>query len=123
MGTVPKRLQAAMVPSSLFTVFAFALAIPTSTNAAPTQQAVTDFIASEVEYIQDFFDSISSFFLGDSAQQAEREDDEEEEYDYGGEDDDDYRDGEEEAESRSKVDLAPRIKVGADSPQQIKLSS
>ena len=45
----------------------------------------------QVEYIQDFFDSISSFFLGDSAQQAEREDDEDgEEYDY--EDgDDDYR--------------------------------
>ena len=37
----------------------------------------------QVEYIQDFFDSISSFFLGDSAQQAEREDDEDgEEYDY-----------------------------------------
>ena len=36
----------------------------------------------QVEYIQDFFDSISSFFLGDSAQQAEREDDDEE-YDYG----------------------------------------
>ena len=45
----------------------------------------------QVEYIQDFFDSISSFFLGDSAQQAEREDDEDgEEYDY--EDgNDDYR--------------------------------
>ena len=36
---------------------------------------------------------------------------------------DDLRDEEEEAESRSEVDLAPRIKVGADSPQQIKLSS
>ena len=46
---------------------------------------------TQVEYIQDFFDSISSFFLGDSAQQAEREDDDEGEYDYGGEDDDDYR--------------------------------
>ena len=45
-----------------------------------------------MEYIQDFFDSISSFFLGDSAQQAEREDDEDEEdYDYGGEDNGDYR--------------------------------
>ena len=45
----------------------------------------------QVEYIQDFFDSISSFFLGDSAQQAEREDDEDgEEYDYQ-DGDDDYR--------------------------------
>ena len=40
-----------------------------------------------MEYIQDFFDSISAFFLGDSAQQAEREDEEDEYYD----DDEDYR--------------------------------
>jgi len=100
-----------MVPLRLFTCLA--LLVPSLVNAAPTQQAVSDFIASEVEYIQDFFDSISSFFLGDSAQQAEREDDEDgEEYDY---EDDDYRD--EEAESRSsKVDLAPRLKVGGATP-------
>ena len=40
-----------------------------------------------MEYIQDIFDSISAFFLGDSAQQAEREDEEDEYYD----DDEDYR--------------------------------
>merc|ERR1711971_57886 len=111
MGTVPKSLLTAMVHLRLLTGFALALAIPTLIKAAPTQQAVTDFIASEVEYIQDFFDSISSFFLGDSAQQAEREDDEDgEEYDYG--DDDDYRE-EEEAESRSEAGFAPRLKIGA----------
>merc|ERR1739844_594247 len=108
---VPKSVPPAMVPLRLLTCFALALAIPTLVKAAPTQQAVSDFIASEVEYIQDFFDSISSFFLGDSSQQAEREDDEDgEEYDYQ-DGDDDYR--EEEAESRSsKVDLAPGLKVG-----------
>merc|ERR1712110_1084698 len=104
---VPKSLLAAMVPLRLFTCLA--LAIPTLVKAAPTQQAVSDFIASEVEYIQDFFDSISSFFLGDSAQQAEREDDEEE-YDYG-----DYGDYSEEeaAEARRGVGLATRIQVGS----------
>merc|ERR1711971_98145 len=110
MGTVPKSLLTAMVHLRLLTGFALALAIPTLIKAAPTQQAVTDFIASEVEYIQDFFDSISSFFLGDSAQQAEREDDEDgEEYDYGG--DDDY--SEEEAESRSEAGFAPSLQIGA----------
>merc|ERR1712203_1056276 len=107
---VPKSVPPAMVPLRLLTCFAFALAIPSLVKAAPTQQAVSDFIASEVEYIQDFFDSISSFFLGDSAQQAEREDDEDgEEYDYDA--DDDYR--EEEAESRSEAGFASRLKVAA----------
>merc|ERR1712037_1061953 len=104
---VPKSLLAAMVPLRLFTLPCLVLLVPTLVKAAPTQQAVSDFIASEVEYIQDFFDSISSFFLGDSAQQAEREDDE---YDYG-----DYEDYSEEeaAEARSGVGLATRIEVGS----------
>merc|ERR1711936_1006116 len=104
---VPKSVPPAMVPLRLLTCFAFAMAFPTLVKAAPTQQAVSDFIASEVEYIQDFFDSISSFFLGDSAQQAEREDDE---YDYG-----DYEDYSEEeaAEARSEVGLATRTEVGS----------
>merc|ERR1712210_75739 len=106
---VPKSLLAAMVPLRLFTLPCLVLLVPTLVKAAPTQQAVSDFIASEVEYIQDFFDSISSFFLGDSAQQAEREDDDEE-YDYG-----DYGDYSEEeaAEARSGVGLATRIQVGS----------
>merc|ERR1711894_412752 len=112
---VPKRLLPTMVPLRLSACFVLLLvSIPTLTKGAPTQQAVTDFIASEVEYIQDFFDSISSFFLGDSAQQAERED---EEYDYEEDTDNDYRDEEEEgAESRSsEVDSAPRLKTGSES--------
>merc|ERR1711894_830154 len=113
---VPKRLLPTMVPLRLSACFVLLLvSIPTLTKGAPTQQAVNDFIASEVEYIQDFFDSISSFFLGDSAQQAERED---EEYDYEEDNDNDYRDEEEEegAESRSsEVDSAPRLKVGSES--------
>merc|ERR1712088_155380 len=108
---VPKSPLVAMVPLRLLACFALLAPIPTLVKAAPTQQAVSDFIASEVEYIQDFFDSISSFFLGDSAQQAEREDDEEE-YDYG-----DYGDYSEEeaAEARSGVGLATRIEVGSSS--------
>merc|ERR1712076_300938 len=100
MGTVPKSLLPTMVLLRLSACFALLLvSIPTLVKGAPTQQAVSDFIASEVEYIQDFFDSISSFFLGDSAQQAERED---EEYDYEEDNDNDYREEEEEgAESRS----------------------
>merc|ERR1711936_143925 len=100
---VPKSVPPAMVPLRLLTCFAFALAIPTLVKAAPTQQAVSDFIASEVEYIQDFFDSISAFFLGDSAQQAEREDEEDEYYD----DEEDYREEDEGPESRSGVVFVP----------------
>merc|ERR1711953_290057 len=102
---VPRSPFAAMVPLRLFSCLALVLTIPSFTGAAPTQQAVSDFIASEVEYIQDFFDSISAFFLGDSAQQAEREDEEDEYYD----DDEDYREEDEGAESRSGAVFVPLV--------------
>merc|ERR1712158_43752 len=106
---VPRSPFAAMVPLRLFSCLVLVLTIPSFTGAAPTQQAVSDFIASEVEYIQDFFDSISAFFLGDSAQQAEREAEEEDEY-Y--DDDEDYREEDEGAVSRSGVVFVPHVEDG-----------
>ena len=43
--------------------------------------------------------------------------------DHANDDTDDLRDGEEEAESRSGVDLMPRITVGAAAPHHLKPSS